>query len=184
MWHFAYTPGRAFCKMARLGISVTWRLISSSTRTVKSSRISLCPQFTFLVAVHPLLVNCSLLLAAFYFPVVDGTHNMLSKTSHPCPVVLPQWLKLLFYTHQFSFVNTPAASLGVEQQWPPPFCPYCTQFEGLKLCLEAHRSEWGCAFKCVLCTGLFFLSNSLLLDPSLDLIRWHLCNVGKIRCVR
>lgn len=119
MWHFAYTPGRAFCKMARLGISVTWRLISSSTRTVKSSRISLCPQFTFLVAVHPLLVNCSLLLAAFYFPVVDGTHNMLSKTSHPCPVVLPQWLKLLFYTHQFSFVNTPAASLGVEQQWPP-----------------------------------------------------------------
>lgn len=85
--------------MARLGISVTWRLISSSTRTVKSSRILLCPQFTFLVAVHPLLANCSLLLAAFYFPVVDGTHDMVSD----------RHTRVLSccYTGSSSFLHTP-----------------------------------------------------------------------------
>ena len=101
-------------KMARLGIHVTWRLISSSARTVKSSRMSLCPQFAFLVAVRPLLVNCSLLPAAFYFPVVDGKHNMAPLSCRGASLA-----QAPFYTHQFSFFNTSAARWGVEQQWPP-----------------------------------------------------------------
>ena len=120
-------------KMARLGIHVTWRLISSSARTVKSSRMALCPQFAFLVAVRPLLVNCSLLPAAFYFPVVDGKHNMASK-HHTRPVVAPHWLKLLF-TRTSSAFSIP---LLPDEGWnnnDPLFCLYCTQFKGLQLCL-------------------------------------------------
>ena len=167
-------------KMARLGIHVTWRLISSSARTVKSSRMSLCPQFAFLVAVRPLLVNCSLLPTAFYFPVVDGKHNMASK--HHTPVL--SWR----LTGSSSFLHTPVQLFqylccqmrgGTTMT---PYSVYTARNSKVFSCVCRPTEANGAAHLNLYC-GLF-LGNSLLLDPNLDLITWHFCNVGKMRCIR